>query len=174
MTRREAERIRRSQFGDVQRDAARSGLRPDRHLPTKRPVRGPLRRRAGGGTGGGDRALGPLARAPRRADRPGQRYRQQLRSKGHSSPETKTPTSPQPPLPTPVPTPTPDVPPPPPRPKSIPPASGNSCPPNAPIKGNQSGIYHVPGGGFYDRTNPEECFANEAEAQAAGYRASKR
>lgn len=89
-------------------------------------------------------------------------------------PKTKTPTSPQPPLPTPVPTPTPDVPPPPPRPKSIPPASGNSCPPNAPIKGNQSGIYHVPGGGFYDRTNPEECFANEAEAQAAGYRASKR
>jgi micrococcal nuclease len=90
-------------------------------------------------------------------------------------PKTKAPTPPQPPLPPPIP----DVPPAPAAPRleptaSIPPVSGNSCPPNAPIKGNQSGIYHVPGGGFYDRTNPEECFANEAEAQAAGYRASRR
>lgn len=53
------------------------------------------------------------------------------------------------------------------------PPSG-SCPPDRPIKGNQSGIYHVPGGEYYDRTNPEECFGNEADAQAAGYRASKR
>ena len=52
--------------------------------------------------------------------------------------------------------------------------SGSSCPPDQPIKGNQSGIYHVPGGQYYDRTNPEECFASEADAQAAGYRASKR
>ena len=35
-------------------------------------------------------------------------------------------------------------------------------------------IYHVPGGEFYDRTNPEKCFATEAAARAAGYRASKR
>ncbi len=61
---------------------------------------------------------------------------------------------------------------------SSPPVSGNSCPADAPIKGNVSSsgepIYHKPGGQFYDRTNPEQCFASEAEAQAAGYRASKR
>jgi len=52
---------------------------------------------------------------------------------------------------------------------------GNDCPPQAPIKGNQSsGIYHVPSGQFYARTNPEECFASEADASAAGYRKSKR
>lgn len=45
------------------------------------------------------------------------------------------------------------------------------------IKGNigSSGkIYHVPGGSFYDRTNAEECFENEAAAVAAGYRKSSR
>ena len=57
---------------------------------------------------------------------------------------------------------------------SGPPASGNACPPDAPIKGNQSGIYHVPGDQSYDRTNPEECFASEEEAQAAGYRKAQR
>jgi micrococcal nuclease len=54
------------------------------------------------------------------------------------------------------------------------PVSQDSCPANAPIKGNQSGIYHVPGGQFYGRTNPEECFESETEAQAAGYRRSQR
>ncbi len=57
---------------------------------------------------------------------------------------------------------------------SYPPISRDSCPSNAPVKGNQSGIYHVPGGQFYDRTNPEECFASEADAAAAGYRRSQR
>jgi micrococcal nuclease len=57
---------------------------------------------------------------------------------------------------------------------SSPPVSGNACPSEAPIKGNQSGIYHVPGGQSYDRTNPEECFASEEEAQAAGYRKAER
>jgi micrococcal nuclease len=57
---------------------------------------------------------------------------------------------------------------------SYPPISQNSCPNSAPIKGNQSGIYHVPGGQFYDRINPEECFASESNAQAAGYRKSQR
>ena len=58
---------------------------------------------------------------------------------------------------------------------SYPPISQNSCPASAPIKGNQSsGIYHVPGGQFYGRTNPEECFASESDAQAAGYRKSQR
>jgi len=45
------------------------------------------------------------------------------------------------------------------------------------IKGNISSsgkIYHLPGGTFYDRTNPEMCFTTEAEAQAAGFRKSSR
>lgn len=56
--------------------------------------------------------------------------------------------------------------------------TGGSCPAGAPIKGNDSSsgelIYHSPGGAFYDRTNPEECFATGADAEAAGYRASQR
>ena len=56
-----------------------------------------------------------------------------------------------------------------------PPLTGGDCPSEAPIKGNaSSGIYHVPGGQFYDRTNAEECFAAESDAQDAGYRASRR
>ena len=59
-----------------------------------------------------------------------------------------------------------------------PPASGNSCPANAPIKGNVSSsgelIYHVPGGQYYDRTKPEQCFASTSDAEAAGYRPSQR
>jgi hypothetical protein len=54
------------------------------------------------------------------------------------------------------------------------PPAGGDCPNEAPIKGNQSGIYHVPGGQFYDRTNAEECFASESAAQDAGYRKSQR
>jgi hypothetical protein len=46
------------------------------------------------------------------------------------------------------------------------------------IKGNISSsgekIYHLPGGQFYDRTEPEEIFCTEQEAIAAGYRKSKR
>lgn len=45
------------------------------------------------------------------------------------------------------------------------------------IKGNISAsgkIYHLPGGAFYKRTNPEICFDSEAEAQASGFRKSKR
>ena len=53
--------------------------------------------------------------------------------------------------------------------------SGTDCPSWAPIKGNESsGIYHVPGGAFYSRTNPEICFSTATAAQKAGYRASKR
>ena len=55
------------------------------------------------------------------------------------------------------------------------PIGGWNCPAWAPIKGNASSmIYHVPGGAFYDRTKPEECFASEAAAQNAGYRRSMR
>ncbi|AEG42999.1 DUF1524 domain-containing protein [Isoptericola variabilis] len=49
--------------------------------------------------------------------------------------------------------------------------------PACPVKGNHSSsgdwIYHVPSGRYYDVTKPEECFATPAEAEAAGYRASK-
>lgn len=44
------------------------------------------------------------------------------------------------------------------------------------IKGNissSSKIYHIPGGSFYKRTNPEACFDSETQAQAAGFRKSK-
>ena len=36
---------------------------------------------------------------------------------------------------------------------------GSDCPVQMPIKGNQSGLYHVPGGAFYAATKPEACFA---------------
>lgn len=46
------------------------------------------------------------------------------------------------------------------------------------IKGNITNkgekIYHVPGGRFYNKTNPEAWFFTAEEARAAGYRASKR
>lgn len=49
-----------------------------------------------------------------------------------------------------------------------------TCPSWAPIKGNaDSMIYHMPGGRYYDATNPEECFRTESAAVAAGYRKSK-
>ena len=61
------------------------------------------------------------------------------------------------------------------RPSSTAPNADFSCPSWAPIKGNaSSGIYHVPSGAFYDRTNPEECFVSESAAIKAGYRKSKR
>ncbi|WP_411734729.1 hypothetical protein [Paeniglutamicibacter sp.] len=56
---------------------------------------------------------------------------------------------------------------------------GKSCPAGFPVKGNQTGSnkewkYHVPGGQFYKRTAPEQCFKNTSDARKAGYRASKR
>jgi competence protein ComEC len=56
------------------------------------------------------------------------------------------------------------------------PDTTNACPVTHPIKGNISteNIYHWPGGVYYDRTNPEECFGTSADALAAGYRASTR
>lgn len=46
------------------------------------------------------------------------------------------------------------------------------------VKGNISSqgkkTYHVKGGSFYDRTNPEQCFNTEAEALAAGFIKSSR
>ena len=50
-----------------------------------------------------------------------------------------------------------------------------ACPVTHPVKGNvNSGIYHVPGGRFYDATLPERCYRDELAAEADGMRASKR
>ena len=38
----------------------------------------------------------------------------------------------------------------------------------------QLGIYHLPGGQFYDRTHAERCYVDAAAAEADGYRAAKR
>lgn len=54
-----------------------------------------------------------------------------------------------------------------------PPVDGR-CPDGYPIKANDnSGIYHVPGGRFYERTVPERCYADTDDAEADGYRAAK-
>ena len=43
-----------------------------------------------------------------------------------------------------------------------------------PIKGNaNSRIYHMPTESSYEQTIPEFCFATEADAKAAGFRARK-
>jgi hypothetical protein len=47
------------------------------------------------------------------------------------------------------------------------------------IKGNLTTyngekIYHVPGGAYYSRTDAEEMFCTEEEAEEAGYRKSQR
>ncbi len=48
--------------------------------------------------------------------------------------------------------------------------SGYNCPTTAPIKGNESSmIYHPPSSPWYDATTPEQCFASEAGAVAAGF-----
>lgn len=53
------------------------------------------------------------------------------------------------------------------------PAEG-ACPASHPIKANDnSGIYHVPGGRFYDRTGAERCYALADDAEADGYRRAK-
>lgn len=49
-----------------------------------------------------------------------------------------------------------------------------SCPISHPVKANDnSGIYHVPGGRFYDRTGAERCYARAEDAETDGYRAAK-
>lgn len=49
-----------------------------------------------------------------------------------------------------------------------------SCPISHPIKANDnSGIFHVPGGRFYDRTKPERCYTSDDAAIADGYRQAK-
>lgn len=56
----------------------------------------------------------------------------------------------------------------------LPPVDG-ACPAGYPIKANaRSGIYHVPGGGSYDRTTPERCYATAEAAEADEFRPAKR
>ncbi|MCY7298980.1 MAG: hypothetical protein LH616_07210 [Ilumatobacteraceae bacterium] len=51
---------------------------------------------------------------------------------------------------------------------------GGACPDGYPIKGNDnSGIFHIPGGRFYERTVPERCYATADDALADGYRQAK-
>ena len=48
------------------------------------------------------------------------------------------------------------------------------CPDGYPIKANNnSRIFHVPGGRFYDRTVPERCYATAEAAERDGYRRAK-
>jgi hypothetical protein len=54
-------------------------------------------------------------------------------------------------------------------------STDGACPATHPVKVNgSSGIYHVPGGQFYERTNAERCYVDAAAAEADGYRAAKR
>jgi hypothetical protein len=54
-------------------------------------------------------------------------------------------------------------------------AVDGACPASHPVKGKlASGIYHVPGGANYERTNADRCFLDAAAAEAAGLRPSKR
>jgi hypothetical protein len=58
--------------------------------------------------------------------------------------------------------------------KGVAPLSKNDCPPEYLIKGNignNGKLYHVPGSRSYAGTNPERCFATEADAEAAGFHA---
>jgi hypothetical protein len=53
-------------------------------------------------------------------------------------------------------------------------ARGEAMPDGYPVKvKTASGIYHVPGGRFYDRTMPDRWYATAHAAEADGYRRSK-
>jgi hypothetical protein len=54
------------------------------------------------------------------------------------------------------------------------PDDDGSCPISHPIKANDnSGIFHVAGGRFYDRTKAERCYQSAEAALADGYRQAK-
>ena len=56
----------------------------------------------------------------------------------------------------------------------LPPNEDGSTPAGHPVKVKESsGIFHVPGGRFYDRTKPDRCYPTAAAAEADGYRRSK-
>jgi hypothetical protein len=54
-------------------------------------------------------------------------------------------------------------------------AVDGACPASHPVKAKlASGIFHVPGGGNYDRTNADRCYLDAAAAERDGLRPSKR
>lgn len=54
------------------------------------------------------------------------------------------------------------------------PRDDGACPATHPIKGKlTSGIYHVPGGVNYERTQPDRCYVDEDAATRDGLRRSK-
>ncbi len=54
------------------------------------------------------------------------------------------------------------------------PNDDGSCPISHPIKANDnSGIFHVPDGSFYERTKAERCYTTAEAAIADGYRQAK-
>jgi large subunit ribosomal protein L17 len=58
---------------------------------------------------------------------------------------------------------------------SVPGDGTHDCPPDYPVKGNQSSrLYHLPSSPNYAATIPEFCFADAEAAEAAGYSAPKR
>ena len=56
----------------------------------------------------------------------------------------------------------------------IDPHPDGGCPVSHPVKVKlRSGIYHVPGGLVYDRTNADRCYVDPDAAEGDGYRASR-
>jgi hypothetical protein len=54
------------------------------------------------------------------------------------------------------------------------PLGDGECPDTHPIKVNESsGIFHAPGGRFYQRTEAMRCYSTAEAATADGYRAAK-
>ncbi|MBM3674914.1 MAG: hypothetical protein FJW88_08140 [Actinobacteria bacterium] len=54
-------------------------------------------------------------------------------------------------------------------------ATDGACPASHPVKAKLgSGIFHVPGGGSYDRTRADRCYLDGTAAEADGLRPAKR
>jgi hypothetical protein len=54
------------------------------------------------------------------------------------------------------------------------PTESGACPANHPVKAKlSSGIFHLPGGANYTRTQPDRCYLSAEAAAADGLRASK-
>ncbi|MGH9186958.1 MAG: hypothetical protein ACRD0U_14250 [Acidimicrobiales bacterium] len=52
---------------------------------------------------------------------------------------------------------------------------GDACPASHPVKAKlSSGIFHLPGGLSYERTQPDRCYVSADAAEADGLRPAKR
>ena len=52
---------------------------------------------------------------------------------------------------------------------------GGACPASHPVKAKlSSGVFHLPGMIYYDRTNPDRCYTDASAAEADGLRQAKR